>query len=80
LISAAKETAQGRSLHPGPIMGLSDVPQAGDLFQVGGHEKAAGELVAERKLQHQESRAQPPRQRWRNCSAGCSRVRNASCA
>ena len=58
---------RGKKLHkagpstPVQIMGLSDVPQAGDLFQVVDNEKAARELVAERKLQHQESRAAAPK-------------------
>jgi translation initiation factor IF-2 len=44
---------------PVAVMGLSDVPQAGDLFQVVGSEKDARALVQERNQAHQQAESAP---------------------
>ncbi len=58
---------RGKKIHkagpscPVQIMGLNDVPQAGDIFEVAQNEKIAREIVAERKLKQQETRAGTPK-------------------
>jgi len=42
---------------PVAVMGLSDVPQAGDLFQVVESDREARAIVAERKLKHEQASA-----------------------
>lgn len=46
---------------PVQVMGLSDVPEAGDLFQVYGTEREARAIVEERKVKQQEKASAVPR-------------------
>lgn len=46
---------------PVQVMGLCDVPEAGDLFQVMNTEREARQVAEERRLQHQQSQAATPK-------------------
>ena len=44
---------------PVSVLGLSDIPMAGELFNIAESERSARAIVAQRKLQAQEAKAQP---------------------
>jgi translation initiation factor IF-2 len=58
---------RGKNVHkakpstPVQVMGLCDVPEAGDLFQVAGSEKEARQIVEERKQKDQQRQAGVPK-------------------
>lgn len=56
-----RKVAKVKPSTPVQIMGLNDVPQAGDLFQVFPSEREARVLIEERKNQDKEKAAQAPK-------------------
>jgi translation initiation factor IF-2 len=56
-----KRVVKAKPSSPVQIMGLSDVPEAGDIFMVYGSEKEAKAVVEERRLQVQEAASKVPK-------------------
>ena len=79
---------RGRKLHkagpstPVSVMGLNDVPQAGDLFQVVESEREAREIIHERQQAQQTDccSSRRPRSPWSSFSTGSRQEKYVSCA
>ncbi len=56
-----RRVVKAKPATPVQIMGLSDIPNAGDIFQVVGTEKEAKALVEERRLKAQDAVSQIPK-------------------
>lgn len=56
-----KRVSKAKPSTPVQIMGLSDVPEAGDIFQVYDNEKEAKAVVEERRLKEQEEVSRVPK-------------------